>query len=136
MNRVIQSCFVIALASVLATGCAHLPGKCDLAKAAKDAQLQNVTTGDGTFANYQATGHYTSTEIGIGVGFPLVFKLMELFPVQDDTTQMTQIAKDAKRDGATAVINAEPPKGLYTGLPFFFVGLYIDKAAGTGIKSK
>lgn len=135
MNRAIQSCFAIALASVLATGCAHLPGKCDLAKVAKDAQLQNVTTGDGTFENYQATGYYTSTEIGIGVGFPGI-KLMELFPKQDDTAQMTQIAKDAKSAGATSVINAQPPKGLYTGIPFIFVGLYIDQAAGTGIKSK
>ena len=135
MNRMSQLGFAIVLASVLAAGCAHLPGKCDLAQVAKDAQLQNVTTGDGTFENYQATGYYTSTEIGIGVGFPGI-KLMELFPVQDDTAQMTQIAKDAKNAGATSVINAQPPKGIYTGLPFIFVGLYIDKAAGTGIKSK
>lgn len=135
MNRLTQSCIAIAIASMFATGCAHLPGKCDLAKVAKDTQLQNVTTGDGTFENYQATGYYTSTEIGIGVGFPGI-KLMELFPKQDDTAQMTQIAKDAKSDGATSVINAQPPKGIYTGLPFIFVGLYIDKAAGTGIKSK
>ena len=134
MKRMIQLGFAVALASLLATGCAHLPGKCDLAKVAKDTQLVNVTTGDGTFENYQATGHYTSTEIGIAVGFPGI-KLLELYPKQDDTAQMTQIAKDAKKDGATAVINAEPPKGLYTGLPFVFIGLYIDGAAGTGIKS-
>ena len=62
--------------------------------------------------------------------------LFELYPKQDDTAQMTQVAKDAKKDGATSVINAKPPTGFYTGLPFFFVGLYIDNAAGTGIKSK
>jgi len=135
MNRMIQLGFAVACVSVMATGCAHLPGKCDLAQAAKDSQLMNVTTGDGTFENYQATGYYTSTEIGIGVGFPGI-KLLELFPKQDDTAQMTQVAKDAKSGGATAVINAVPPKGIYTGLPFIFVGLYIDKAAGTGIKSK
>lgn len=135
MKRMIQFSIAIGLASLLATGCAHIPGKCDLSKVAKDAQLQNVTTGDGTFENYQATGYYTSTEIGLAVGIPGI-KLMELFPKQDDTAQMTQIAKDAKKDGATSVINANPPKGIYTGLPFFFVGLYIDKAAGTGIKSK
>ncbi len=135
MSRMIQLSFIIALASMFATGCAHLPGKCDLGKVAKDAQLQNVTTGDGTFENYQATGYYTSTEIGLAVGIPGI-KLMELFPKQDDTAQMTQVAKDAKSGGATAVINAKPPSGIYTGLPFVFVGLYIDKAAGTGIKSK
>lgn len=135
MKHVMQVGLAVTLASVLATGCAHLPGKCDLAQAAKDAQLQNVTTGDGTFENYQATGYYTSTEIGIGVGIPFI-KLLELYPKQDNTTQMTQIAKDAKGAGATAVINAKPPSELYTGLPFFFVGLYIDKAAGTGIKGK
>ena len=134
MNRIMQLGFAIALVSMLATGCAHMPGRCDLSKAAKDAQLQNVTTGDGTFENYQATGHYTSTEIGIAVGIPGI-KLLELYPKQDDTVQMTQVAKDAKKDGATAVINAVPPKGFYTGLPFFFVGLYIDNSAGTGIKS-
>jgi len=136
MNRMIQLGFAIALATTLATGCAHLPGKCDLGKVAKDAQLQNVTTGDGTFENYQATGYYTSTEIGLAVGFPGIVKLIELFPKQDDTAQMTQIAKDAKSAGATAVINAHPTKSLYTGFPFLFVGIYVDSADGTGIKSK
>ena len=79
MKRMIQFGFAVALASVFATGCAHMPGKCDLAKVAKDAQLQNVTTGDGTFENYQATGYYTSTEIGLAFGIPGI-KLMELYP--------------------------------------------------------
>jgi len=109
--------------------------KCDLGKAAQDAQLTNVTTGDGTFENYKATGYHTSTEVGLAVGIPGI-KLLELFPVQNDTAQMTQVAKDAKAGGATAVINAKPPQGMYTGLPFFFIGLYVDKAAGTGIKAK
>ncbi len=135
MKQGIQFGLVVSLAFALVSGCAHLPGRCDLGKAARDAQLQNVTTGDGTFENYQATGYYTSTEIGIGVGIPGL-KLLELYPKQDDTAQMTQVAKDAKADAATAVINAKPPSGIYTGLPFFFVGLYIDKAAGTGIKAK
>lgn len=135
MKQIMAIGLALSLAGALGTGCAHLPGKCDLAKVASDAQLQNVTTGDGTFENYQATGHYTSTEIGIGVGIPGI-KLLELYPKQDDTAQMTQVAKDAKGAGANAVINAKPPSGFYTGLPFFFVGLYIDKAAGTGIKGK
>ncbi len=32
-----------------------------------------------------------------------------------------------------ALINVTPHEELYTGFPFFFVGLYIDRAAGTGI---
>jgi len=125
----------LAVSVLFATGCAHLPGRCDLSKVAQDAQLQNVTTGDGTFENYKATGYYTSTEIGLAVGIPGI-KFIELVPKQDDTAQMTQIARDAKKDGATAVINAKPPKDLYTGFPFFFVGIYVDCADGTGIKAK
>lgn len=135
MNRMSQLGFAMALSLLLASGCAHLPGKCDLSQAAKDAQVQNVTTGDGTFENYQATGYHTSTEIGLAVGIPGL-KLLEVYPKQDDTAQMTQIAKDAKAGGATSVINAIPPKGLYTGFPFVFFGVYVDTAAGTGIKSK
>lgn len=135
MNRIVQVGFAMAVACVFATGCAHMPGQCDLGKAAKDAQLQNVTTGDGTFENYYATGYYTSTEIGIAVGIPGV-KLLELYPKQDDTAQMTKVAMDARAGGAGAVINAKPPSGFYTGFPLIFLGLYVDKAAGTGIKGK
>ena len=135
MKRITQAGFAMAVACVVAAGCAHLPGQCDLGKVAKDAQLQNVTTGDGTFENYLAIGHYTSTEIGIALGIPGI-KLMELYPTQDDTAQMTRVAQDAKASGANAVINAKPPSGLYTGFPFIFIGLYVDKAAGTGIKGK
>lgn len=135
MKKVMQVGLGLVVSVLFATGCAHLPGKCDLSKVAQDAQLQNVTTGDGTFENYKATGYYTSTEIGFAVGFPGI-KFVELFPKQDDTAQMTHIAKDAKNDGATAVINAHPPKDFYTGFPFLFVGLYIDSADGTGIKAK
>jgi len=135
MKKMVQMGLGLAIGVLFVAGCAHLPGKCDLAKVAKDAQLQNVTTGDGTFEHYQATGYYTSTEIGLAVGIPGI-KFVELFPVQDDTAQMTRIAQDAKSDGATAVINAQPPKDIYTGFPFFFVGLYVDSAHGTGIKGK
>ncbi len=134
MTRIVQIAIGLVLAVAL-TGCLNIPGKVDLTKAAADAQVLNVTTGDGTFADYKATGHHTSTEIGIGVGIPGL-KLLELYPKQDNTAQMTQIAKDAKAGGANAVINAVPPKEMYTGFPFVFIGLYIDKAEGTGIKTK
>ena len=135
MNHMTQLGLCLILTSMLGAGCAHLPGRCDLAKAAQNAQLQNVTTSDATFETHQATGRYSSTEIGIGVGIPGL-KLLELYPRQDDTAHITQIAKDAKKDGATAVVDACPPKGLYTGFPFFFVGLYIDSTSGTGVKAK
>lgn len=133
-TRLIQTAITLLLA-VSVTGCLNIPGEVNLTKAAADAQVLNVTTGDGTFADYKATGYHTSTEIGIAVGIPGL-KLLELYPKQDNTQQMTQVAKDAKANGANAVINAEPPKEMYTGFPFFFIGLYIDKAAGTGIKTK
>lgn len=135
MKKTMQVGLGLVVSVLFVAGCAHLPGKCDLSKVAQDTQLQNVTTGDGTFENYKATGYYTSTEIGLAVGIPGI-KFVELFPKQDDTAQMTQIANDAKKDGATAVINAHPPKDLYTGFPFFFVGIYVDSADGTGIKAK
>ena len=128
-------CSACVVAALLVSGCANLPGSVNLTKAASDAQVMNVTTGDGTFADYKATGYHTSTEVGIAVGIPGL-KLFELYPRQDDTAQMTQIAKDAKAAGANAVINAQPPKALYTGIPFFFVGVYVDQAAGTGIQTK
>ncbi|HOF62271.1 MAG TPA: hypothetical protein P5125_01470 [Kiritimatiellia bacterium] len=134
MTRIVQMAMGLVLV-VAMTGCLNIPGKVDLTKAAADAQVLNVTTGDGTFADYKATGYHTSTEIGIAVGIPGL-KLLELYPKQDNTEQMTQIAKDAKAGGANAVINAQPPKEMYLGFPFFFIGLYIDQAAGTGIKTK
>ena len=110
MTRIVQMAMGLVLAVAL-TGCLNIPGKVDLTKAAADAQVINVTTGDGTFADYKATGYHTSTEIGIAVCIPGL-KLLELYPKQDNTEQMTQIAKDAKANGANAVINAQPTKEL------------------------
>lgn len=136
MKSIITCCSVIAVSSAFMTGCLNLPSQVDLAKAANDAQVINITTGDGTFENYKATGYHTSTEIGFAVGIPGLFKFMEVYPKQSNEEQMAQLAKDAKSAGANAVINAKPPKEVYTGFPFFFFGLYIDKAEGTGIKTK
>ena len=135
MMKLILKGMAVVAAATLVSGCAHMPGTCNLKQAANDAGLINVTTGDGTFANYTATGYHTGTELGIAVGIPGI-KFLELYPTQSDTAQMTQIAKDAKAAGADAVIKAHPPKSLYTGFPFIFVGIYVDTAAGTGIKTK
>jgi hypothetical protein len=108
----------------------------DLAKAAKDAGLTNITTGDGTFENYQATGHYISREIGLAVGIPFVGKFIEVVGKQSNEEQMTDMGIAAKDGGANAIINAEPPKPYYLGFPLLFFGVYIDTAEGTGIKVK
>ena len=131
--------FLVALLGAVAvssSACAHLPGNVDLAAVASDAGLTNVTTGDGTFENYKATGYHKSTEIGIGVGIPFIAKILELYPMQSDEAHMGRIASAAKQGGADAVINATPPKSIYTGIPFFFVGVYIDQTDGTGIDVK
>lgn len=126
----------LLVATVALTGCTSLGSKTDLAAVAQSNGLTNVTTGDGTFENYTATGRYDQTEIGIAVGIPLVAKLIELFPMYSNEALLGDAAMAAKADGATAMINVVPHCSTYTGLPFVFVGVYIDKAAGTGIKAK
>ena len=113
-----------------------MPGGTDLSDVARDSGLSNVTTGDGTFEDYTATGHYTGTEIGIGVGIPMLVKLIELYPAQTNEMLLTSVADEAKADGADAMINVTPAKESYTGFPFFIVGVYVDKAEGTGISLK
>jgi hypothetical protein len=129
---------VLCMAGLLAAlnGCAYLPGGTDLGKVANDVGMVNITTGDGTFENYTATGHYTGTEIGIAVGIPWLIKLVELYPVQSNEGLLEQIARSAKDDGANAMINVTPHTEAYTGIPFFIVGLYIDRTEGTGIRTR
>ncbi|MCE5228536.1 hypothetical protein LLG95_02920 [bacterium] len=123
----------IMLGAVL-TGCMSLGSKTDLAQVARESGLTNVTTGDGTFENYTATGRYDQTEVGIAVGIPLICKIMELLPMYSNEALLGDAGKAAKADGATAMINVMPHSEIYTGLPFVFIGIYVDKAAGTGIK--
>ena len=121
---------------ILFGGCAYLPGGTDLSDVADDVGMINITTGDGTFENYKATGHFTGTEIGIAIGIPWLIKLMELYPQQTNEELLGCIAMDAKDDGADAMINVTPHKEAYTGFPFFIIGLYVDQCEGTGIKTK
>ena len=127
---------VAVLVVTLFTGCAHIPGGTDLGKVAKDNNMKNVTTGDGTFENYMATGYHTSTEIGLAVGLPGIGKFVEVFPKQSNEMQMDKIAKAAAASGANALINVQPPQETYLGFPFLIFGLYVDTADGTGIKVK
>lgn len=125
-----------ALAVTVMTGCAYFPGGTDLSDVAEATELDNITTGDGTFENYTATGHYTGTELGIAIGLPGLIKLFEIYPMQSNEGLLEHVAGAAKDDGADAMINTTPHKGLYIGFPFGIVGLYIDQAMGTGIKTK
>ena len=136
MFRKVGSALTIAAAAAVFTGCAHLPGGTDLGQVAKDKGMINVTTGDGTFKDYKATGFHTGLEIGLAFGLPGIGKFMEVYPKQDNETQMKMIADSAKKDGANAMINVTPPQEMYYGIPFGIFGLYIDTAAGTGIKVK
>ncbi|MBI1784605.1 hypothetical protein HYR69_05620 [Candidatus Sumerlaeota bacterium] len=115
-------------------GCMYWGSGTNLAQVAKENNMINVTTGDGTFENYKATGFYRGTEFGIAVGIPGMIKIQELFPVQSNEALLGRIAKSAAGDGANAMINVTPHQESYFGFPFFIVGLYVDRTEGTGIK--
>ena len=134
--RKLLAAFMVLSLTLFFAGCACIPGRTDLSDVADDAGLTNVTTGDGTFENYTATGYYTGIEIGIAVGLPGIFKFIELYPKQSNEELMVQIADRAKEDGADAMINVTPTQESYLGFPFMIVGLYIDTTAGTGIDLK
>jgi len=124
--------------TVLFSGCV-LTSKVDLKKAADGAGLTNITTGDGTFADYKATGFHAATEIGLGVG---VFNsaIIQLVPNKTDEDLLIEIAKDAKNGGADAMINVNPASKKFIAIfPIPLVagiGLYVDEANGTGIDVK
>lgn len=135
--RKVMSLLTMLIVSFTVVGCAHLPGSTDLDQVARDNGLAGVTTGDGGFDSYEHSGiHYKSTEVGIAVGIPFLLKLIEVFPMQSNEAQLGQIAQDAKGNGADALVNVDPPNEFYTGFPFFIVGLYIDRAEGTGVTMK
>ncbi len=133
MKKALMICFAVALAASM-TGCHLVSSSTNLADVANTHQLSNVTTGDGTFENYKAMGHYNAVEFGVAIGIPFLFKIIELIPAASNEDLLGDIAKAAKDDGATAMINVTPHEEWYTGFPFFIVGLYFDRAEGTGIK--
>jgi len=135
MKRISLLILTVGLALVL-NGCAYLPGGTDLSDVADEVGLSNITTGDGTFENYTATGHFTGTEIGIGIGLPGIGKFFEIYPQQSNEGLLSEAAQDAKEDGADAMINVTPHAELYTGFPFGIIGIYVDTCQGTGIKMK
>ncbi|MCC6546435.1 hypothetical protein IT570_04630 [Candidatus Sumerlaeota bacterium] len=135
MRRFTSILSILAIAASM-SGCAYVKGGTDLSDVASRAELENVTTGDGTYENYTATGHYTGTEIGIGIGIPFLITLIELFPGESNENLLTNVAKSAKQDKAEALINVKPSSNTYTGFPFFILGIYVDRAEGTGIDIK
>lgn len=135
MKKFLAVLSVVGVSAVL-SGCAYMPGGTDLSDVADRVGMDNVTTGDGTYENYTATGHHTGTEIGIAVGIPGIGKFMELYPQQTNEGLLGDVAQEAANDGANAMINVTPHKEFYTGFPFFIVGLYVDRAEGTGISTK
>lgn len=135
MKKSILTCLAV-LACALFTSCQHIPGGTNLGKVNSDNGMVNITTGDGTFANYKATGYHTGTEIGLAVGLPGIGKFFEVWPTQTNEEQLDKIAKAAKADGANAMIDVEPPTETYYGIPFGIFGIYVDSVSGTGIKVK
>lgn len=134
MRKLIALATTVVLGSML-TGCA-LTGGTDLSDVARGAGLNNVTTGDGTFENYTATGYYEATEIGFAVGLPLIGKFFEVVPAYTNEDLLAEVATAAKQDGADSLINVDPTTETYWGFPFIIFGLYVDHAAGTGIATK
>ncbi|MEO8376572.1 MAG: hypothetical protein ABI579_02790 [Candidatus Sumerlaeota bacterium] len=135
MRRFISILSVLAVAASM-TGCAYVKGGTDLSEVAQRAELENVTTGDGTYENYTATGHYTGTEVGIGIGIPFLITLIEVYPGATNEQLLTNIAKSAKKDKAEALINVKPSSNTFTGFPFVILGIYVDRAEATGIDIK
>lgn len=135
MRNVLAMVVLVALGAMF-TGCAYLPGGTDLGQVASQSGLTNVTTGDGTFADYKATSYHEGTEIGLAVGLPLFGKFFEVYPAQSNEDLLGDVAKDAKAQGAEAMINVKPVNEMYWGFPFIIFGLYVDDCHGTGIDLK
>jgi len=133
MKKLLFILGIIALAFNLG-GCASV-SSVDLGAVAKQAGMKNITTGDGTFENYTATGSFKGTEIGFGIGLPFI-KILEIYPAKTNEALLTDIAKmAASQDGgrANAMINVCPVSETFAG---FIIGVYVDTCKGTGIKLK
>lgn len=130
MKRLLALVTILGL--TMALGACATVSKVDLASVAKSTSMKNITTGDGTFENYTATGYHKGKEIGIGLGI-FMWKFMELYPGKTNEDLLTDVAKDASQKGANAMINVTPACESFYG---FIIGLYVDSAKGTGIKTR
>jgi len=131
MKKILSILSIAALA--LSLGACASVSSVNLAQVAKDSNMKNITTGDGTFENYTATGQYKGREIGFGIGFPFI-KIFEIYPGKSNEALLTDVAKTAATEGkANAMINVCPASETFAG---FIIGVYIDTCKGTGIKLK
>ena len=133
MKKILSILSILALA--LSLGACAMTSSVDLGAVAKQAGMKNITTGDGTFANYTATGQFKGREIGFGIGFPFI-KILEIYPGKSNEALLTDVAKfAASPEGgkANAMINVCPASETFAG---FIIGVYIDTCKGTGIKLK
>ncbi len=131
MKKILSIFSLVALA--LSLGACSTVSSVNLAAVAKQANMKNMTTGDGTFENYTATGQYKGREIGFGIGFPFI-KILEIYPGKSNEALLTDVAKTAATEGkANAMINVCPASETFAG---FIIGVYIDTCKGTGIKLK
>jgi len=130
MKKLLTLLSILAL-TVSLSACATV-SKVDLAAVEKASGLKNITTGDGTFENYIATGEHRGKEIGFGIGFPFI-KILEIYPGKSNEALLTDVAKDAAKGGANNMINVCPSSESFAG---FIIGLYFDSCKGTGIKTR
>ena len=130
MKKILSILSIVALAVSL--GACAMTSSVDLAAVAKASSMKNITTGDGTFENYKATGQFKGKEIGFGLGIPFI-KFLEIYPAKSNEALLTDVAKDASKSGADAMINVCPANETFAG---FIIGVYIDTCKGTGIKLK
>ncbi|OPZ11005.1 MAG: hypothetical protein BWZ10_02260 [candidate division BRC1 bacterium ADurb.BinA364] len=131
-NGIGVSALALALA-LAANGCLYMGSSTNLREVAKRSGLRSITTGDGTFENYVATGHHSGLEWGLAIGIPFILKAAEIVPINSNEDLLTDVASEARSGGATSMIQVQPHSSFFTGIPFGFVGVYIDRASGTGI---
>jgi hypothetical protein len=133
MEKMLSMLSIVSLA--LSLGACTMTSSVDLAAVAKASNMKNITTGDGMFENYTATGQFKGREIGFGIGFPFI-KILEIYPGKSNEALLTELAKlAASPEGgkANAMINVCPASETFAG---FIIGVYIDSCRGTGIKLK
>ena len=128
---------LVLMGSALMSGCAYrATDATELGEVADRVGMVNITTGDGTFADYKAVDYHHGDEIGIAIGIPFLWKIFEIWPAQTNEDLVEEMARTSKAHGADAMINVNGVRECYMGFPFFIIGIYVDHVEGTGIDLK
>lgn len=145
MRKLGMAAMILALA-VIGSSCAYNTFETDLAAVADQAGMVNVTTGDGEFSDYKATGEYEAYEWGVSFGVPACLSYLlgvphpikgwEIYPNKSNEDLLLEVANMAANDGAKALINVDPHYDFYSCFPLVFIGMYMDRASGTGIAQR